>query len=83
MGFGTESVAWGVQRQWPTCRGRCTCSLWVRCDGVFEAEGAASLRHLEREEALKQIHSSFHTSYDLIWTTHTFQQPDTRTHAHS
>ncbi|TNN88832.1 hypothetical protein EYF80_000710 [Liparis tanakae] len=59
-----------------TCWGRSTCELWVQGDAEAEAKSTASLRHLEGEETLKQVHTGLHTCQHLIRSSYTLQQSE-------
>ncbi len=59
-----------------TCGGRSTCALRVRGDVKAEAKSAASLRHLEGEETLEQVHAGLRARQHLIRSSYTLQQPE-------
>lgn len=59
-----------------TCRGRSTCELGVRGDVEAEAKSAASLRHLEWEETLEQVHTGLHALQHLVRSSYTLQQSE-------
>lgn len=62
-----------------TCRGRTTCALRVRWDVKAEAQGAASLRHLEGEETLEKVRAGLHACQHLIGSPYTLQQSESHT----